>query len=88
MTHPSRRDILRLILGRGASTLAVGLAAGAIVTASLAGLLRSLLFGVGAGDPAIVVASAAFLVIVALAACLGPAARASRIAPADAIRAD
>jgi ABC-type lipoprotein release transport system permease subunit len=49
-------------------------------------MLRSLLFGVGATDPATFAGVAAFLASVALLASYVPARRASRIEPLVALR--
>lgn len=50
--------------------------------------LSALLFGVAARDPVVLGAASAFLLLVALAAALGPALRAMRIDPTIAMRAD
>jgi putative ABC transport system permease protein len=62
-----------VIIG-GAGTLAAGR------------LLQSLLSGVNAADPAMLAAAAALLAAVALAACLGPARRATRVDPLIALK--
>jgi putative ABC transport system permease protein len=49
-------------------------------------VLRSLLFHVGPGDPAAVLAAIAVLCAVALAAAAAPARRASRLDPVQALR--
>ena len=51
-----------------------------------AGFLRSLLFGVGPNDVPTLAASLVFLCAVALAACLLPVLRASRVDPAITLR--
>ena len=51
-------------------------------------LLRGLLFGVPAHDAAILTTAALSLCVAALAACLGPAVRATRIDPAKVLRAE
>src|SRR5215467_239311 len=79
-------DITRMVLGRGMALSAIGLLAGAALAAALGGLLRSLLFGVTLIAPGIYGATAATLVLVAIAACVIPAHRASRVDPVVALR--
>jgi putative ABC transport system permease protein len=79
-------DVTRMILGRGMKLSAIGLLAGGALAAGLAVLLRTLLFGVTLVAPGIYAGTAAALVIVALAACVIPAQRASRVDPAVALR--
>jgi ABC-type lipoprotein release transport system permease subunit len=56
------------------------------VAVVLSRLLRTLLFEIDARDPATFAAVAALLLFVALAACLAPALRASRMDPVGALR--
>ena len=79
-------DVTRMVLGRGMTLSALGLLAGAALAAALSGLLRTLLFGVAPMAPGIYVATAAALVLVAMAACVIPAYRASRVDPVVALR--
>jgi ABC-type lipoprotein release transport system permease subunit len=51
-------------------------------------LLRGLLFEVSPTDPATFIAMAVLLSLIALTACYGPARRASRIDPVQALRAE
>jgi ABC-type lipoprotein release transport system permease subunit len=55
---------------------------------TLGRFLQSLLFGVDAADPVILLGVAAVLIGVAIAACLLPALRAVGIDPMAALRAD
>jgi len=79
-------DVRRMVLLEGFGPVAVGLAAG--FAASLAGgrLVSGMLFGVRAADPLTFGAVAAVLLVAALAACLIPARRATRIDPLEALR--
>jgi putative ABC transport system permease protein len=76
--------ILSQALGMGLVGLGVGLA-GAFAASRL---LRALLFGVGAGDPATYAAVTAVLLAVIAAAAYFPARRATRVDPMIALRAD
>jgi putative ABC transport system permease protein len=94
-----RREIgVRLALGAGAGAV-VGLVlrqglvpAGFGAALGLAGafaagrLMQSLLFGVAPTDPLTIAATTALLLAVVFVACLVPAARATRIPPASALR--
>ena len=75
-----------MVLGHGLSLSAIGLLAGRALAAALGGLLRSLLFGVALMAPGIYAGAAASLVLVAMAACIIPACRASRVDPVVALR--
>jgi putative ABC transport system permease protein len=79
-------DVLRLILGGCVTTVAAGLAAGFAGALLLAGLLESMLFGVGARDPMAFALSTVTLAAVVVAAHWIPARRAMLIDPAVALR--
>ena len=79
-------DVTRMVLGRGMALSAIGLGAGAAIGLSLSSLLRSLLYGVAPSAPGVYLATAALLMLVALAACVIPAQRASRVDPVRALR--
>jgi putative ABC transport system permease protein len=51
-------------------------------------LMQSLLFGIGPGDPSTLAAAPFVLTVVALAACVVPAARAARTDAAACLRHD
>ena len=80
------RDIVQLVLGRGALQLAIGTALGAGLAVLLGAGMRSLLFEGTATDPVIFGVAAALLVGVSLAAMLLPAVRAARTDPLEALR--
>ena len=73
--------ILRLILGEAAVLVGLGLAAGIAAAVALRGAIAAQLYGVGALDPAVLLAAAAVLVLTALAASLAPARRAVQVSP-------
>jgi predicted permease len=80
------RDVLRLILGRGAKMAVIGVAVGIAISLVLTRLMAKLLFGVSAYDPLTFLGVAALLVLVALAACYIPARHAMRVDPLVALR--
>ncbi|HEU4566311.1 MAG TPA: ABC transporter permease [Gemmatimonadaceae bacterium] len=80
--------IRRMVLGEGGVLLAVGLAAGATGALLASRLMRRLLFGVPPHDPVTLAAVALLLAAVGVAACWLPAARAARVEPAVALRAE
>ncbi len=81
-------DILRGVLQLGLTLAGIGVAAGLAAAFVLTRLLSSLLFGVGAADPATYAAVSALLLAVAAVACWLPARRATRIDPTVALRAE
>jgi predicted permease len=80
--------VRRMVLGEGGVLLAAGLVVGITGALFAARLLRSLLFGVTPHDPTTIGAVAFALVVVGVAACWLPAARAARVDPATALRAE
>jgi predicted permease len=84
----SAGDVLRLVVGQGMQVVGIGVVVGLVTALALSRLVASLLFGVGAADPATFAAVSVSLVVLALVACLVPAARAIRIQPASVLRMD
>ena len=84
----SRREVLRLIVGQGMRIVAGGVAIGIVAALALAQLISSLLFGVGARDPAALAGVCVFLLALALLACIIPALRATTLQPAVVLRND
>jgi predicted permease len=82
----NRGDVLRMVLGQGMMPVLAGLAAGALVSLAVGRYLASLLFGVSPRDPLAFAAASAVLLIVAAAACLAPARRATMVNPIEALR--
>ena len=80
------RDVLRLVLREGMLPVAAGILCGLGGAAMLAGVMKTLLFGVEALDPITFGAVALTLAAVALAACYVPARRATRLDPAGTLR--
>ena len=81
-----RHQIVRLILGEGSRLVAGGLLLGAIVAVMVGRLLQTLLFDVRPSDPIALGAAAIVFGAVALAACLVPAYRASRVDLMESLR--
>ena len=81
------RDLVRLVGMQSLRLTAAGIALGLVGARLTSSLLGDLVVGVGTADPRVFAATAAFLAVVALAACLVPALRATRVDPNDALRA-
>jgi putative ABC transport system permease protein len=81
-------DIMRLVLGSGAGTVAGGLAAGLGCAVLLMRFLETLLFEVNALDPSTLAAAVLTLVAIAAIAHWMPVRRALRVDPATALRQD
>jgi putative ABC transport system permease protein len=82
----SSRDVMRLIVRQGMITAAVGIAAGLAAAFAMTKLMKSLLYEISATDPATFAIIPALVAVVALAACLVPARRATRVDPMEALR--
>lgn len=82
----ARWDVLRLITGGGLALVACGLVVGVTAALALTRWIGSLLYGIKPSDPLTFSAAGLVLMAVALFASLVPALRATRIAPAKALR--
>ena len=82
------RRVRRMILGEGGILLVAGLVFGTVGALAVTRLLAGMLFGVSAHDPETFAAVAGVLAAIGLAACWVPAARAARVDPAVALRAE
>ena len=81
-----RRDVLRLMLGQAGRMALLGVGIGLVAALALTRQMSSMLFGVTAHDPLTFLGVALLLTFVALAACLIPARRATRVDPMVALR--
>ena len=81
-------SIIRLVLYSAAKLAAAGCALGLAATAGISHLLHSFLFGVDALDPGVLAGAVGAMLLVALAASLLPAHRASTVDPMEALRAE
>jgi predicted permease len=79
-------EILAMVVRRGMTLAAVGVAIGLLAAAGVTRVIASLLYGVTPFDPFTFVAVAAILACVALLACAVPAGRAARLNPITALR--
>lgn len=79
-------DLLRLVVSKGMTLTAAGLALGLVVGVQLTRLLGYLLYDVSPRDPRAFAAAFAFIVVASLGACAVPAWRATRADPADVLR--
>ncbi len=84
----ARTQVVRDVVVQGTMLALVGAALGLFGAFGLAGVLRSLLVGVSAQDPAIFATVPATLILVSIMASWLPARRASRIQPVEALRYD
>jgi predicted permease len=82
----SRREILRLVLGRGLVLIGIGIAVGVGLALAVSRLLANFLFNVSAVDPMTFVGVPLLLAAMALFASYVPAFKATRIDPAVALR--
>jgi putative ABC transport system permease protein len=83
-----RSNIFRLVLAKGMTLTAAGIAIGLAVAFALTRLMTSLLYGVTSTDPATYVAIPVLLAVVAFFACYLPARKATRVDPLVALTAE
>ena len=81
-----RSEVLSMVLGEGMRLVLAGLVLGVAAALAATRLMSGLLYGVEATDPVTFIGVAAVLVVVAAAACLVPARRASTVDPMVALR--
>jgi putative ABC transport system permease protein len=82
------KQATELLVRSGLTLTAIGTVLGLLGSVAMARALSSLLFGIGAADPATFAGVTAVLVAVAWLACYLPARRAQRLDPIRAINAE
>ncbi len=81
-------DIVRLVVRQGLKLILAGEAAGLVLALIFNAPLGSQLYEISPADPMTYTIVAVFLLLVAVAACVVPAWRATRVSPASALRAE
>jgi ABC-type antimicrobial peptide transport system permease subunit len=84
----AQSNIFRLIVGQAMTLVAISVIIGLVGAFAATRLLNSMLYGVGASDPATFVAIVLLIAAVAFVAAWLPARRASRVDPVVALRAE
>ncbi len=84
----NRMQVLRSVLMEGIRLAASGLAIGTVCALLVTQWMRKLLYDVKPTDPATLIVVAVILAVAAAAACYGPASRAARTDPMEALRQD
>jgi ABC-type antimicrobial peptide transport system permease subunit len=81
-------NVVRLVFSDGAIQLGIGVSIGTLLGVGVAQLAGSVLFEVQPSDPAIIAIVISTLAATGLAACVGPAVRATRSDPVRSLRAE
>jgi len=81
-----RRDVMKLVVGRGLALALAGIAIGLAAALGLTHFLAGMLYGVRPTDPITYVFASLLLTVVAVAACYIPARRATKVDPMVALR--
>jgi predicted permease len=82
------RDVILLVVRQGMAPVLVGLGAGTALGLVVSPVLGSVLYGIGAADPAAHAGAVIILVLTAAVACGAPAIGATRVEPMAALRQD
>jgi ABC-type antimicrobial peptide transport system permease subunit len=78
--------VLRLVLGNGLALALIGIVLGLGLALIAGRFMQTMLYGVGAADPATFISVAVMLTIVAILSSLVPAWRATRVNPVVALK--
>jgi predicted permease len=81
-----RADIVGMVLRQGMRLAVIGAAIGLALSAAVSHVLVVVLFGVSPMDPVIFGGATALFIVIGLAACYGPARRATKVDPLTALR--
>jgi predicted permease len=81
-------QVLRLVLGRTGALVLAGAIAGLVLGAGGATLMASIVYQASSRDPIVLVTAVVSIALVGMAAAYGPARRALRIDPVQALRSD
>jgi ABC-type antimicrobial peptide transport system permease subunit len=81
-------DVVRLVVGEGLRTVAIGVAFGIGLALAAGRLVAAMLYGVRPADPLTLALVPGVLLVVAAAAAVVPAWRAGRVDPMTALRAE
>ena len=81
-----QQDILRSVMRSGVRLICIGLTIGLAGAWLVTRLIRTLLYGITAADPATFVGSSALFLLIGLGACYFPARRAARVDPTVVLR--
>lgn len=84
----TRGDLIALVVREGVGTTLAGVIVGLAAAVILAGLLRTVLFGIGPLDVVSFLLAPAIILIVALVACALPARRAASVDPIETLKAE
>jgi putative ABC transport system permease protein len=84
----SAGGVLRHVLAEGMKPTMIGIALGLLLAALLAGVMRTLLFGVSRHDPWTFAVVTALMIVTGVVATIVPAYRATRVDPITALRAE
>jgi predicted permease len=81
-------DVVRLVVGEGGRTTAIGLTLGVLAAMAIGKLASGFLFRVSPFDPIVLTVAASVLTAAAMLASYVPARRATRVVPLDALRSE
>ena len=84
----SRKTVLQMVISQGLKLVGIGLLAGVLASVAATRVLTTYLFDTKPSDPATFVAVCAAFVIAGVAACFGPAWRATTVDPMLALRSE